>query len=245
MIKIIKLDLKNLLRNPTLVFSISLLPIILILVMGTVTRSKFGSSSVTSFDFYGLSMLIFSIALIAMVASNTFLEERVIKGNKRIIYAPVSNMSIYISKIVSTFILGAISYSLMLLVGQVVFKLNYGGIRIWYILILMLVLAFFSCSLGIMACCIFKSEEKANAFLQIPIAIFLFFSGVFFGIHRAGSVIKAISNISPIKWVYECCVKVIYDNDFSTFFPTVLILLVLSGILILICGLAFKSEDFS
>lgn len=244
MLKIVKFDLKNLIKNPTLVLSTTALPVILIILMGIVTKNKFGSSDIDSFDYYGLNMLIFSVALIAMVASNTFLEDRVIKGNMRISFAPISKFKIYFSKLIATFILGFCSYSLILIVGQYMFGINYGGKNIGYIIILLNVLSFFCCSFGIMACCIFKSEEKANAFLQLPIAIFLFFSGVFFGIHRAGVVVKTISNISPVKWIYDCSVKIIYGNDFSLCIPVLGILLLLSIVFIFISHITYKPEDY-
>lgn len=104
-IRILKFDFMNILRTPALLLVNTVFPFILIATMGFVTKSNFGASSVSSYDYYGVNMTIFAVALIAMTAANTFMEEKVRKGNIRILYAPVSKMDIYLSKLISTYLL--------------------------------------------------------------------------------------------------------------------------------------------
>lgn len=102
LLKLITFDLMNIVRNPVLVIANTAFPFVLILVMGFVTKNSFGAGGVSSYDYYGVNMMIFAAALIAMTASNTFMEEKVKKANIRIVYAPVSTTSIYLSKLLST-----------------------------------------------------------------------------------------------------------------------------------------------
>lgn len=97
-IKIIKFDFMNIIKNPMLLIVNTIFPFILIGVMGLVTSGSFGAGNVSSFDYNGITMMIFVAFLIAMTASNTFMEEKVKRGNTRIIYAPVSKVKIYLSK---------------------------------------------------------------------------------------------------------------------------------------------------
>ena len=106
------------------------------------------------------------------------------------------------------------------------------------------VFALLGCSLGTLACCLFHSEEKANAALQLPVALFLFFGGVFFAVHRMGRIILFLSGISPVKWVATSAVEIIYDNDFHLFFPVIIILSAISLFCIFLCEIVFKPEEY-
>ena len=64
-IKILRQDLSNIFHNPTLIFSNTILPLVLIGVLGFITKSGFGDTPVNSFDYYGINMMIFSVGMIA------------------------------------------------------------------------------------------------------------------------------------------------------------------------------------
>ncbi len=243
-IKIVKFDFMNIIRNPMLLIVNTVLPLIMIGIMGFVTKNDYTASSVTSYDYYGVTMMIFTALMIAITATNTFMEETVKRGNSRIVYAPVSKTEIYLSKLISTYILASISYSVILIVGQFVFNINFGGKNILYIMLLINIISLFGCSVGTMFCCILKSEEGANSVINIPIMVFVFFGGIFFPVASLGKIVDTISYVSPVRWITECAFKVIYDNDFSIYLPTVIIGLVGSIICILICQITFKPEEY-
>lgn len=243
-IKIVKFDFINILKNPTLIIVNTIFPLILIGIMGFVTKNSYGSWKVSSYDYYGVTMMIFTALMIAMTATNTFMEEKVKKGNTRIAYSPVSRIEIYMAKLISTYILGTISYSMILLVGQFIFKINFGEGNILYIMLLINILALFGSSLGIMFCSIFKKEETANSIMQIPILLFVFFGDSFFPAASLGKIVQKISYFSPIKWVTECAFKVIYDNDFSIYVPTIIVMLIASITCIIICQITFRPEEY-
>lgn len=243
-IKIVKFDFMNILRNPTLLITNTIFPIIMIGIMGFVTKSGYGASTISSYDYYGVTMMIFTALMIAMTATNAFMEEKVKRGNARIAYAPVSKTEIYLSKLISTYILGTISYSVILLIGQFLLHINFGGKNLLYIMFLINILSLFGGSLGTMFCSIFKNEEVANSIMQIPILVFTFFGGLFFPAASLGKIVEIISYISPIKWVTECMFNVIYDNDFRIYLPTIAILLLASIVCIIICQITFKPEEY-
>ena len=54
-IKILRQDLSNIFHNPTLIFSNTILPLVLIGVLGFITKSGFGDTPVNSFDYYFFS----------------------------------------------------------------------------------------------------------------------------------------------------------------------------------------------
>lgn len=243
-IKIVKFDFMNILRNPTLVIFNTVFPLILIGVMGFVTKGGYGAGDVSSYDYYGVTMMIFTALFISMTASNTFMEEKVKSGNTRIVYAPVSKTEIYLSKLIATYILGTVSYSVLLLVGQYLFHINFGGKNLLSIILLINVFSFFGCCLGTLFCCIFKSEEAANSVMQILLYLFIFLGGLFFPVASLGKVVETISYLSPVKWVTECAFRIIYDNDFSIYIPTIAVVLFASIVCIIICQIIFKPGEY-
>lgn len=243
-IKIVRFDFMNIVRNPTLLMFNTVFPIILIAVMGFVTKGNYNSGSVSSYDYYGVTMMIFTSLFIAMTASNTFMEAKVRKGNTRIVYAPVTKAEIYLSKLIATYVLGIISYSFLLFIGQYIFNINFGGKNILYIILLINIFSLFGCSLGTMFCCIFKSEEGANSVMQIFLLLFILLGGLFFSVDSFGNIVEKISYLSPVKWVTKCSFQIIYDNNFNLYLPTIAVVLLSSIVCIIICQITFKPEEY-
>ena len=98
-----KEDFKNLIKNPMWLFNATLLPILLVVILGFLGRGSYGDE-VTSYDFYGITLMVYSILMSGMVSANAFMEVTIRKPNMRIIYAPGSAKVIYLSKIVSSFV---------------------------------------------------------------------------------------------------------------------------------------------
>ncbi|MDT8715120.1 ABC transporter permease [Clostridium sp. 19966] len=243
-IRIVKFDFFNILRNPALVISGTIFPIIMIAVMGFITTSGYGASSVSSYDYYGITMIIFMALMMAMIATNSFMEEKVKRGNTRIMYAPISKTEIYMSKLLAAYLFGGLCLSLIVLSGQYIFNINFGRGNIGYVLLLVNALTFFGCCLGTLFCCIFKSEQAANSIMQIPILIFTFLGGTFFSAASLGKLLDKLSNVSPLKWVTECAFQIIYDRDFSIYLVSILGILAASMLCILMCQLIFKPEEY-
>ncbi|WP_040207683.1 ABC transporter permease [Neobacillus jeddahensis] len=244
-LRIAKFDFENILRNPTLLFSNTVMPLILIGLMGFVTQSFFGSGNMSSYDYYGVSMITLSALLIIMTATNAFMEERVKRANIRMIYAPIPKAEIYLSKILSTYILGTLSFSIILMIGQYLFHINYGGGNLPYILLLVNMLVLFGSCFGTMMCCVMGDEEKASSISQLPVLFFSAFGGIFFSVYGLGKTVAAISNLSPVKWILECAFRIIYDNDFALLLPVTFSLFGASIACVIVCQLTFKPEDFT
>jgi len=243
--KIVKQDFINILHNPALIISNTMIPLILIGVLGFVTKSNFGTMPISAYDYQGVNMLILSVALlVAITTSNAFMEEKVMRGNMRIAYAPVSKLEMVLSKIVSSYVFVSICYGLLVPFCQYILGLNLGGSNFLWFTLLLNIFAFFGCCFGAMFCCIFRSEEQANSIMQIPLFIFIFLGGVLFRIHRLGNVVNMISNISPVKWVAGCSYQIIYDNDRHLLLPVITGLAALSLLCFLVCGLLFKPEEY-
>lgn len=241
--KIVKQDFINILHNPALVISNTALPLILIGVLGFVTNGTFGSD-ITSYDYYSVNMLILTAALVAITASNAFMEEKVIRGNVRIHYAPVSKEEIYCSKAVSTYLFTAVCYGFLVPFCQYALGLNMGGNRFLGFVLLLNIFSFFGSCFGVMFCSLFKSEEQTNSIMQIPIFLSIFLGGILFHINRFGTAVNLLSYLSPVKWIADCSDQIIYDADFHLLLPVILGLILLSLLCLAICHLLFKPEEY-
>ena len=241
--KIIKFDFVNIVKNPVLLLCNTLCPIALIAMMGFITKSAYGSK-VTSYDYYGVTMMIYTVMNITLTAANTFMEKKIKSCNIRLIYSPTHTSCIFLSKIISTFLVGSISFTAILLLEEKLLNVNLGGSNFIYILVVIILFTFFMCAFGSLMCCIFKSEEATNKFQSPILMLMAVFGGLLFPIESLGKAVTNISYISPVKWINECVFKIIYNNDFSLFMPVVVALIAGSLILMVLCKIIFKPEAF-
>lgn len=243
-INIVKFDLKNIFKTPMLVIVNTLEPLILYIILGVIMKNKFSNKIMSSFDFYSVTTLIISATMIVMTTSNIFLDEKVKRGNKRVVYAPISKGQVYLSKLVSSFIFAIILFDALALIEQYVFKCNFGDKNIIFVIILIDALTFFACSLSTAACCILKNEDKTDTVIPLITSVFLFFSGIFVPLGTGSGIMKVFFSLSPVRYVTECSMQIIYDNNFALFYKTIIMLMVLSIICILICKFTFKVEEY-
>lgn len=240
---IFRRDFINILCNPTLVVVNTVFPILLILILGYLSSGNFGSD-ITSYDYYGITVLIFSILSVSITASNSFLERRLKNSNLRILYSPIPPSFIYISKILATFLFTSVCFLGLMLFLYFVFHVNLGGKYVGTIILIILSFNFLTSTIGVLFCCILKSEELTNKILSTVNSIFALFGGLFFQLDGFGKTVERITYFSPVKWISEGMFKIIYDQDFSYFIPIIIICTILSVFFILICKMTFKTEHY-
>lgn len=86
--RITKGDLVNLLKNPMWIFFATGFPLLMTIILGYLTGDSYGKT-VTSYDYYGITGMIYAVLNSGMISANAFMEERIKKPNMRIIYARV------------------------------------------------------------------------------------------------------------------------------------------------------------
>ncbi|WP_368491006.1 ABC transporter permease [Clostridium sp. BJN0013] len=242
-LQIFKRDFLNLLFNPMWVFYTVVFPFLLILILGFLTSGNYGSI-ITSYDYYGISIMIYIVFNTSTIASNSFMEERIKQANMRIIYSPIPKGYIYISKIAATFTFSFICHMMVMILLNLTLKVNFGGENSGFIILTLLLFEIFASALGVLFCCIFKSENTANQVLSIVINISAILGGLFFRLDGLGHNVEKISYMLPVKWIITDIFKVIYDRDFSCYLPIVIILILLSMITIFLCGRFYRTEDY-
>ena len=75
-------------------------PFLFTTILGILTEGLYGTS-VSSYDYYGVTMLVFSSLYAGTYSANSFLEERIKQPNLRIAYSPISSLFIPILGLLS------------------------------------------------------------------------------------------------------------------------------------------------
>lgn len=235
-----KEDLKNLFKNPMWLFYNVAFPFLLIVVLGLLSKDSYGGE-ISAFDYYGISLMIYTVISSGMTSANAFMEVTIRKPNMRIIYAPGNERVIYLSKILSSFLFCLLCHLGVAALTFTIFQIRVDAIP--QLLLLLSLTELFSVGLGVMCCCIFKTEAMANQILSIVINIFAILGGLLFPMDGYGPVVRSLSYLSPAKWLMNTSFSMIYDHNFSGFYSTVLGLMVATLVVFVICAQTFRKED--
>jgi len=237
---ITKEDFMNLIKNPMWIFYATVFPLCMIGILGFLSKDSYGSV-VTSYDYYGITLMIYAAISSGMTAANTFMEERIKKPNMRIVFAPGNVKFIYLSKILASFLFTTIFSMFDIVVMELLFHVRLKSDGLLFILFMESVL--FSVTLGIMLCCIFKKETTTNQIQSMVINLLAIFGGVMFSLDRYGHTLQIVSLLSPIKWIVNAAFEMIYDADMHLFLPTSVIMCVCIIGMLFVCKKTFHQED--
>ncbi|BBF42744.1 ABC transporter, permease protein [Lachnospiraceae bacterium KM106-2] len=237
---ITKEDFKNLITNPMWVFYAIGFPILLVIILGFLTKDNY-SKNFSSFDFYGITLMIYAVINSGMTSANAFMEERIKKPNMRIIYAPGSAKNIYLSKVIASTLFSLLFHTLDMIFLCFVFAVHVTHIPEMFLLFALLELCFNT--LGVMMCCIFKAETTTNQLQSIVVNLMGIFGGLLFSLDGYGAAIRHISMISPVKWIADASFQIMYDQNNTLFLPCVAGLIGSILIMLLVCAKTFRKED--
>lgn len=237
---ITKEDFINLIRNPMWVFYSTVFPILLVLIIGYLTGNSYGNT-VTSYDYYGITMMIFTSISSGMISANAFLEERIKRPNMRIIYAPGNVNNIFISKLLASFVFAYLLHLLDMAFLHFVVGVSYGNNILLFVIFGLTDLL--AVTFGIMLCCVVKTESMTNQIQSIVVNILAILGGALFSLDGYGSFARSISRCSPVKWIADVSFQMIYDHRTSLLFPVAAGLILGVGVLLFICFLTFHKED--
>lgn len=240
---ICKQDFMNLAKNPMWLFYVLAFPILLVGVMGFFMEGSYGTE-ITSYDYYGISLMIYGALNAATIGANSFMEERIKAGNMRIIFSPQPDSYLYFSKIIAAFLFTEIAYFIDFGILHYLFGVNIGGMYTGYVLAVLTMAILFSSALGVMCCCILKSENITNQILSTLLTILCLLGGVFFSLDGFGETVRKICLLSPVKWIMNTLFAIIYDRDLGQVIPTIFMLAAGTVIIVVLCGVFFHKEDY-
>ena len=166
-----KHDLYNLISSPGTLSVFLIFPTILILLMGFLFDNLYHTTIISSYDFYGVTMIFFIAMMGATVPANAFLEKHIKNGNTRIFYSPVSRVSIYSSKILTCFLFMALALTINIIIFDTISLVNFGSDKIGYVILLIINFVLFLTILSSAICVTLHSEELTNVILSNSMSV--------------------------------------------------------------------------
>ncbi len=212
---LMKQDLKNVFSNPSIMMFCFIYPTALVLLFGFLFSDMYKSDIVTSYDFYGITMIFYLILQSATITPTVFMEERTKKGNLRIAYAPVSRIQIYTSKLITVILVLTVSFLIHIAFLGLTGIVNFGGNNTFIIMILFFLLMLFMVTLGGAVCTLIKSEDLTNKIVGITVNCFAVVSGIFFPVEMLGEFAGNVANATPVKMTLNKIFEIIYDNSYA------------------------------
>lgn len=244
MLTIMKQDIVNLLKNKPIMMYLLVYPVVLILVTGFVFSSIFSDDILNSYDYYGITMIIYLSMATVIILPELLFGSNVKYANYRIVYSPVPRYKIYLSKLIVSIFISYLILSIYMLIFNGIGLVNYGESNVGYILLLDLALVIFSITFGGAFCLLIKSEDIATKILNLVINVFAILSGLFFPMYIFGEKIADMANLSPISKVMDTFFSIIYDGDYTSLLSTIVTLLLCSTLFLLIIHFKYRPEDF-
>ena len=232
MLTIMKQDTMNLLKNKPIMMYLLIYPIVLILITGFVFGSIFSDDILTSYDYYGVTMLIYLSMATVIILPELLFGSNVKYANYRIVYSPIPRYKIYLI------------LAFYMLIFNSTGVVNYGKSNIAYSLLLDLALVIFSITFGGAFCVLLKSEDIVTKILNLVINVLAILSGLFFPMYIFGEKIANLSALSPISKVMSTFFSIIYDKNYSSYFNTLSILLLCSVLFVIIIHFKYRPENF-
>jgi ABC-2 type transport system permease protein len=212
-----RVELLQLSRNTSLLIYTFALPVVMLLLFGTIFRGKIDGTSATYQQVYATGMI--GMCVINGALQNlayAVAQERHTKALKRLRTTPMPAASYFLGKVASVLAATLAQVVVMLLVGVTVM-----GLRLpadagrWFTFVWVMLLGATACSLiGIGMSGLIRSEQ-GSAIVWLPIMVLQFVSGVFIVFSTLPEAVQEIGAVFPVKWLCQGMRSVFLPDDFK------------------------------
>ena len=143
-------------------------------------------------------MAVFFLFFTVSFGVSGLLEEKRIGTMHRLLAAPISPSSIIVGKMLTSFALGVISMTVLVVATTLLLGAQWGN----PIGVGMLIVAAVISAMGILAvvAAAAKTQDQAGSFQAIVSLVLAFLGGTFFAISQAGGVLETLSLFTPHQW---------------------------------------------
>ncbi|WP_424534478.1 ABC transporter permease [Sphaerisporangium viridialbum] len=215
-------ELKSFFRNRQSLFFTLLLPIVLMLVLGSIfsgtvpgTHTDFKQMFVAGIIACGIMSVSFNGLAISIAI------ERDTGMIRRLASSPMPKSAYFIGKIVRVVVTGLLESVVLLAVGLALFHLPMPSNAAHWVTFLWVLL------LGAMACALLAvafstaipNARSAPAIVTLPFLILQFISGVFFPYSQLPAWMQTIAAFFPLKWMTQGLRSVFLPADFARVEP--------------------------
>ncbi|MEU8174509.1 ABC transporter permease [Microbispora hainanensis] len=211
-------ELKSFFRNrQSLVFTL-LLPIVLLVVLGSIfsgtvpgTHTDFKQMFIAGIIACGVMSVSFNGLAISVAI------ERDTGMIRRLASSPMPKSAYFIGKVVRVAVTGTLETVLLLAVAVLAFGLPLPSTAArWETLVWVLLLGGVSCTLLAVAfSSVIPNARSASAIVTLPFLVLQFISGVFFPYSQLPAWMQTVAALFPLKWMTQGLRSVFLPNDFA------------------------------
>ncbi|WP_182899688.1 ABC transporter permease [Microbispora sp. H10830] len=211
-------ELKSFFRNrQSLVFTL-LLPIVLLVVLGSIfsgtvpgTHTDFKQMFIAGIIACGVMSVSFNGLAISVAI------ERDTGMIRRLASSPMPKSAYFIGKVVRVAVTGTLETVLLLAVAVLAFGLPLPSTTArWETLVWVLLLGAVACTLLAVAfSSVIPNARSASAIVTLPFLVLQFISGVFFPYSQLPAWMQTVAALFPLKWMTQGLRSVFLPNDFA------------------------------
>lgn len=167
-------------------------------------------------------MAVFFLFFTVSFGVSGLLEERRIGTMDRLLAAPINPTSIIIGKALTSFVLGIVSMTVLVIATSLLLGAEWGN----PIGVGLLILAGTLAAMGILAivASAAKTPDQAGSFQAIIALVLAFLGGTFFAISQVGGIMEKLSLLTPHAWFLRGLGD-LQGGDLNSVWPSVLALL--------------------
>lgn len=215
-------ELKSFFRNKQSLFFTLLLPIVLLLVLGSIFSGTVPGTH-TDFKQYFVAGII-ACGIMSVSFNGLAINIAIERDNgmiRRLASSPMPKTAYFVGKIVRVVVTGILEAAILLVVGVVLFHLPLpSDPGHWITFLWVLLLGAASCSLLAVAfSTAIPNARSAPAIVTLPFLVLQFISGVFFPYSELPAWMQTIAAFFPLKWMTQGLRSVFLPADFAMVEP--------------------------
>lgn len=194
-------------------------------------------------DYYGVTMTSLFILYAAMTAAYGIKQEQTRKTGNRIKISPVTRGEVFSGKVMGFWIVSIIQIGIVFLFSKYAIKVDWGQ-NVGPIIAILLSEILLAVSIGAVVSLYIKSEGAMSGVLNLIIPLIAFLGGAYVPIEQfGGGVLATLTKLSPLTWINEAILNVIYRNDFNKVMPAIIVCLGATMILLIVSSFAYRREE--
>ncbi|MCX7773467.1 MAG: ABC transporter permease [Clostridia bacterium] len=197
-------------------------------------------------DYYALTMLTLIIMYAGPAGSSLISDERQQRTLSRMVLSPVKNAEILVSKVTGMTLVTCLQVVIVFFFDKFVLKTEWGT-NIPAVAAILLAQIIMVVSVGVGMAYLFKENSTGTTILNTLIPILIFLGGGYVNLELMGigGIISQIAWLSPVKWLNQTLLQVIYANDYSTFGTTIALYLGIAIVFLAISSVLSKKEVYA
>jgi ABC-2 type transport system permease protein len=200
------LELKAFFRERAAVVFTVAMPVILMLIFGTIFRGKVGQTDVDFRQYFAAGIIASGIMSTTFVSLGVAIAQERDDGTlKRLYGTPTPKAAYFIGKTVLALTLSVLETAILFLLGNVLFGLKPPSTpERWLTFAWVFVAGVGVCTLlGIAVSSVPRSGRSAAAVLNVPYLVLQFVSGVYFPFDGLPSGVQQAGALFPLKWMSQ------------------------------------------